>query len=206
MADSNEIVGGSGRTPRIRLNSSKLWRPRHGSHTDITARLALDHPDRVDRLVIFGGVPIGEALARCDSRFATAWHWFFMGQPNAMAERLVAADVEAWYRLDRASMVGENYADVAAAVSRPAVQHAMCEDYRAGLGVDRDADDADCHAARQVHQRLLVVWGAKDDVSALRRRHPKRVEDVGIACRGFTDRGWSPDRRRSSRRARRCTH
>jgi hypothetical protein len=37
----------------------------------------------------------------------------------------------------------ENHADVARAVANPAVQHAMCEDYRAGLGVDRAADDAD---------------------------------------------------------------
>jgi hypothetical protein len=35
----------------------------------------------------------------------------------------------------------ENYADVARAVAKPAVQHAMCEDYQAGLGVDRDVDD-----------------------------------------------------------------
>jgi haloacetate dehalogenase len=140
----------------------------HDRGSYVAQRLALDHPDRVDRLVILGSVPIGEALARCDSRFATAWwHWFFMGQSNAMAERLIAADVEAWYRLDRALMGDENYADVAAAVSRPAVQHAMCEDYRAGLGVDRDADDEDRHAAKQIRQRVLVVWGAKDDVSAL---------------------------------------
>ena len=50
--------------------------------------LALDHPDRVDRVVILGDVPIGEALARCNARFATAWwHWFFMGQPAPLAAR-----------------------------------------------------------------------------------------------------------------------
>jgi haloacetate dehalogenase len=140
----------------------------HDRGSYVVQRLALDHPERVDRLVILGGVPIGEALARCDSRFATAWwHWFFMGQPNLMAERLIAADVDAWYRLDATLMGKENYDDVAASVCRPAVQHAMCEDYRAGLLVDRDADDDDRASGRQIRQRLLVLWGTKDDVATL---------------------------------------
>jgi haloacetate dehalogenase len=140
----------------------------HDRGSYVVQRLALDHPERVKRLVILGGVPIGEALARCDSRFATAWwHWFFMGQPNGMAERLIAADVDAWYGLDATRMGQENYDDVAAAVNRPAVQHAMCEDYRAGLRVDRDADDADRLAGQQIRQRLLVLWGARDDVATL---------------------------------------
>jgi hypothetical protein len=116
----------------------------------VVQRLALDHPDRVDRVVILGDVPIGEALARCNARFATAWwHWFFMGQPAPLAERLIASDVGAWYGLDPGAMGEENYADVARVTASPSVQHAMCEDYRAGLGVDRTADDNDRMAGRQ---------------------------------------------------------
>jgi haloacetate dehalogenase len=104
----------------------------------VAQRLALDFPDVVDRIVILGDVPIGEALARCDARFATAWfHWFFVGQPAPLAERLIEADPVAWYKLDPSAMGEENYADAARALASPAVQHAMCEDYRAGLGVDR---------------------------------------------------------------------
>lgn len=134
----------------------------------VVQRLALDHPDRVDRVVILGDVPIGEALARCNARFATAWwHWFFMGQPAPLAERLIAADVDAWYRLDSGAMGAENHADVARVVASPAVQHAMCEDYRAGLGVDRAADDEDRIAGRQIVSPLLVLWGRKDDLADL---------------------------------------
>jgi haloacetate dehalogenase len=134
----------------------------------VVQRLALDHPDRVDRVVILGDVPIGEALARCNARFATAWwHWFFMGQPAPLAERLIAADVDAWYRLDPIAMGEENYADVARVVLSPSVQHAMCEDYRAGLGVDRAADDDDRVAGRQIVSALLVLWGSKDDLAGL---------------------------------------
>jgi haloacetate dehalogenase len=134
----------------------------------VVQRLALDHPHAVDRIVILGDVPIGEALSRCDARFAQSWwHWFFMGQPAPLAERLIAADVDAWYDLDPTLMGEENYADVARAVANPAVQHAMCEDYRAGLGVDRAADDADRNAGRQITSPLLVLWGIRDDLADL---------------------------------------
>lgn len=134
----------------------------------VVHRLALDHPEAVQRLVILGDVPIGEALARCDARFAQAWwHWFFVGQPAPLAERLIAADVDAWYHLDPALMGAENYDDAARAVADPSVQHAMCEDYRAGLGVDRAADDADRALGRRITSPLLVLWGARDDLADL---------------------------------------
>jgi haloacetate dehalogenase len=131
-------------------------------------RLALDRPDAVDRVAILGDVPIGEALARCDARFAQSWwHWFFLGQPAPLAERAIAADVESWYRLDADLMGAENYADCAAALANPGVRHAMCEDYRAGLRVDRAADDADLAAGRRIVAPLLVVWGERDDLAGL---------------------------------------
>jgi haloacetate dehalogenase len=134
----------------------------------VVQRLALDHSGVVTRVVILGDVPIGEALARCTAEFAQAWwHWFFMGQPAPLAERLIAADPVAWYHLDPALMGQDNYDDAWAAFSRPEVQHATCEDYRAGLGPDRAADDADRAAGRQITAPLLVLWGSRDDLPAL---------------------------------------
>jgi haloacetate dehalogenase len=131
-------------------------------------RLALDHPHAVDRVVILGDVPIGEALARCDARFAQSWwHWFFLGQPAPLAERAIGADVEAWYHLDADLMGADNHADCAAALADPEVRHAMCEDYRAGLRVDRGADDADKAAGRRITSPLLVIWGERDDLADL---------------------------------------
>ncbi len=131
-------------------------------------RLALDHPRAVNRVVIIGIVPIGEALARCNARFATAWfHWFFLGQAAPAPERAIAADPLAWYHLDREKMGAQNYDDAVSAVTNPSMQHAMCEDYRAGLGPDRAADDADRAAARTIAAPLLVLWGADDDLAEL---------------------------------------
>ena len=47
------------------------------------------------------------------------------------------------------------------------VQHAMCEDYRAGLGPDRAADDEDKATGRKITAPLLVLWGSRDDLAEL---------------------------------------
>ncbi len=43
----------------------------------------------------------------------------------------------------------------------------MLEDYRAGLGVDRAADDADRRAGRRIACPVLVLWSAHDDMQQL---------------------------------------
>jgi haloacetate dehalogenase len=131
----------------------------------VAARLALDHPDAVTHLAVLDGVPIGEALARADARFAARWwHWFFLGQTARPAERVIGADPDAWYGLDPAAMGAEAYADVRAAIHDPATVHAMCEDYRAGLTVDRAADDADAAAGRRIRCPTLFCWSTRDDL------------------------------------------
>jgi haloacetate dehalogenase len=44
---------------------------------------------------------------------------------------------------------------------------AMVEDYRAGLGVDREADDADRAAGRRLACPTLVAWSTADDMQQL---------------------------------------
>ena len=121
----------------------------------------------VTHLAILDAVPIGEALARADARFAQAWpHWFFFGLPDK-PERAILADPDAWYQNDPVAMGIENYEDYRRAIHDPATVHAMMEDYRAGLGVDRMADDADRAAGRKVGVPVLVLWAADDDLGDL---------------------------------------
>jgi len=134
----------------------------------VAFRLALDHPAAVRRLVVLDDVPIGEALARCDARFASRWwHWFFLGQTAKPAERVIGLDPDAWYGGDPGRMGAEAFADYRHAIHDPATVHAMCEDYRAGLGVDRAHDDADRRAGRRLACPLLVLWAARDDLEEL---------------------------------------
>jgi haloacetate dehalogenase len=140
----------------------------HDRGAYVAFRTALDHAAAVTALVVMDAVPIVEALDRCDARFARAWwHWFFLGQTEKPAERAISADPEAWYRPDRRSMGAENYADYRRAIHDPETVHAMCEDYRAGLGIDREHDEADRRAGRRLVCPTLVMWSLRDDLEDL---------------------------------------
>jgi haloacetate dehalogenase len=43
----------------------------------------------------------------------------------------------------------------------------MCEDYRAGLGIDREHDDADRAAGRMIECPTLFMWSLQDDMEDL---------------------------------------
>jgi len=139
----------------------------HDRGSYVALRTALDSPDAVTRLAVLDCVPIVEHLERADDRFAAAWwHWFFFARPE-LPERLIAADVDAFYRGTPEVMGEENHADFRAAVHDPATVRAMLEDYRAGLGVDRAAEEADRAAGRRVRCPTLVLWSARDDLVEL---------------------------------------
>jgi haloacetate dehalogenase len=139
----------------------------HDRGAYVALRTALDHPGRTTHLVILDAVPIGEALARATSTFAERWwHWFFFGQPDK-PERAILADPEAWYQNDPEAMGRENFEDYLRAIHNPSTVHAMLEDYRAGLGVDRAADEADMRCGRMVACPTLVLWASRDDLEVL---------------------------------------
>lgn len=136
-----------------------------GSYTAF--RTAMDHPDVVSRLVVLDGVPILEALERCDARFAAAWwHWFSFAQPGK-PEQAILANPDAWYGGSPVGMGTENYADFRAAIHDPATVHGMIEDYRAGLGIDRAHDEDDRHHGRFVRCPMLCLWSLLDDLEGL---------------------------------------
>jgi haloacetate dehalogenase len=140
----------------------------HDRGAYVALRTALDHPSSVTHLAILDAIPIGEALARCDATFAASWwHWFFLGQTAKPAERVINADPDAWYRATPEQMGERAYEDYRRAIHDPATVHAMCEDYRAGLGVDRQHDDADRAAGRRVTCPTLVLWASGDDLGEL---------------------------------------
>ena len=116
--------------------------------------------------------PIGEALARCNARFAQAWwHWFFLAQPRLPERGHRRRPGPAGTR-SAATTTGPAWArrrarTTSAAIHDPATVHAMCEDYRAGLGLDRAADDADRAAGRRIACPVLVIWAGRSDLESL---------------------------------------
>ncbi|HEV8463013.1 MAG TPA: alpha/beta hydrolase [Gaiellaceae bacterium] len=151
-----------------RLGHERFGVVGHDRGSAVAYRFALDHPEAITRLAVFDCIPIGEHLARADARFATAWwHWFFFGQTEKPAERVINADPEAWYRVTADYMGPEAFEDLSAALRDPGVVHGMLEDYRAGLTVDRDADDADRAAGAKITCPVLAGWSTRDDMEEL---------------------------------------
>jgi haloacetate dehalogenase len=143
----------------------------HDRGSYVALRLALDHPDAVTHLAVVDCIPIVEHLDRADARFATAWwHWFFFAQQD-LPEQAIGAEPEAWYGAHAPGRVeamgAENHADFLAAIRDPGTVRAMLEDYRAGLTVDREHEEADRAAGRRVTCPTLVLWSARDDLEEL---------------------------------------
>ncbi|WP_433718677.1 alpha/beta fold hydrolase [Actinoplanes sp. CA-051413] len=146
-----------------RLGHERFAVAGHDRGCYVAMRLALDHPGVVSHLAVLDGVPIGEALARADARFAARWwHWFFLGQTAKPAEPVINADPHAWYGLGDAVPPEEREA-----IYDPATVHAMCCDYRAGLRGDRATDDADRAAGRRITCPTLFAWSTRDDMEEL---------------------------------------
>ncbi|MEU4822123.1 alpha/beta hydrolase [Actinomadura sp. NPDC023710] len=140
----------------------------HDRGSLVAFRTAMDHATAVTALIPMDGLPVVEHLERCDARFAAQWwHWWFFGQTDRPAERIISADPDAWYSATGEHMAPEAWADFREAIHDPATVHGMLEEYRAGLGIDRRHDEEDRRAGRRVRCPTLVLWSARDDLEDL---------------------------------------
>jgi len=63
----------------------------------VAHRLALDHPQAVEKLCVLDIVPTLTMYERTDQAFATAYyHWFYLIQPAPLPEKQIGAD-PSWY-------------------------------------------------------------------------------------------------------------
>ncbi|WP_439572881.1 alpha/beta fold hydrolase [Phreatobacter sp.] len=137
----------------------------HDRGARVAHRLALDHPQRVERLAVLDIAPTREMYRDTTDAFARAyWHWFFLIQPAPLPERMIGADPDGYWLKKCGSGPGglsvfsaEALAEYLRCFRDPAAIHASCEDYRAAATIDIAHDDAD--GGRKVDCPLLVLWG-----------------------------------------------
>ncbi len=141
----------------------------HDRGAYVAARLALDHPEAVERLVELESMPMIERLERADWRFALSWwHWWFLAQTGKPAEPIIGADPDAWYGATPELMGEEAYDDLMRALRDPDVVHAMVEDYRAGPGVDREHDEASRAAGERI---VCMALSPRVPIAAIHRQY-----------------------------------
>lgn len=144
----------------------------HDRGARVAHRLALDHPDRVTKLVVLDIVPTRHVFETADRDLAMAYyHWFFLAQPYDLPERLIGADPTYYLhkKLGGWGTALDTFAPEALAEYErcfdPAMIHASCEDYRAAATIDlvHDEEDRD----RKLQCPLLALWGARGVVEKL---------------------------------------
>ena len=139
----------------------------HDRGARVAYRAALDHPTRVARLAVLDALPIDVSWDRADDRLALAfWPWSLLAQPEPLPERLLESGAEAV--ID--SVLGGDWGtptdtfdpDVRAAYLAPLQDpehvHAICEEYRAAAGIDREHDAADRRDGRRIACPILALW------------------------------------------------
>ena len=132
-------------------------------------RMALDHPGRVDKLVVLDIVPTYEMWSQMDAASAmNVYHWLFLAQPEPMPENLIGkAPIEYLEHTLASWMAGRDLRafdaralnHYRASFNDPSRIHAACEDYRAGATIDHALDEADRAAGRKIAAPLLALWG-----------------------------------------------
>lgn len=146
-----------------------------GSHdrgARVAHRLALDFPDRVEKLAVLDIVPTIEHFERADMSFALGYyHWFWFAQPHPFPEELINRAPETWFNAHTthspkpaAFFAPEALADYLDAARDPATITGMCEDYRAAATIDLVHDQVS--RAQRLHVRcpMLVLWGARGQI------------------------------------------
>lgn len=132
-------------------------------------RMALDHPDRVTKLVVMDIVPTHEMFETADASLAmTNYHWFFLAQKRGLPEHLLEGDPEFWVR-QRLGREGRDFIEEEALAEYvrcfdAAAIHASCEDYRAAATIDLVHDEADLDV--KITCPVLALWGEKSRVGA----------------------------------------
>jgi haloacetate dehalogenase len=138
----------------------------HDRGARVAYRMALDHPNRVDKLVTLNVLPTLDQFERMGASPSLGyWPWFLLAQPAPFPERLVAANPEYFLRFIFDSWTREPGAIDAAAFDEylralsDTTIASICADYRASFWLDRDDDLADRRAGRRISCPVLVVTG-----------------------------------------------
>jgi haloacetate dehalogenase len=155
-----------------RLGHRRFLLAGHDRGGRVSHRLAVDFPDRVQKLAVLDIVPTIEHFERADMAFGLGYyHWFWFAQPHPFPEMLINAAPEAWFSVHTSRepkpstfFHPEALADYLAAVKTPEMIRGMCEDYRAAASIDLEHDRKSRAGRQKIQCPMLVLWGAKGKI------------------------------------------
>ena len=127
----------------------------------VSCRLALDHPNNVERLAVFDVIPIFEGWSRANARFAqTYWPWILLAQKEPLPERYLLGAPEAVFDnpFGHGSFGPDILEEYVSTYRDPVRVHGICEEYRAAATIDVEHDRADKEASKRIECPMLHLW------------------------------------------------
>ncbi len=142
----------------------------HDRGARVGYRMALDRPERIERLALIDIVPTAVQWERIEAEPELYPHWPFLAAPAPEPETQIGRDPDGYYegllrewskRDDLAIFDPRALKAYRQSWNVPERIHAMCEDYRAGGadGPDRAADLADLETGRTLPMPVLTLAG-----------------------------------------------
>ncbi|HET9651433.1 MAG TPA: alpha/beta hydrolase [Usitatibacter sp.] len=154
-----------------KLGFDRFFVAGHDRGGRVAHRMALDFPQKVAKVAFLDIVPTLHMLSNIPLKWAVdSYHWFFMAQPYDYPEKMIEAyGFERYIRkkLDKpgvglSAFTPEAMAEYIRCCNRENI-HAVCEDYRAAVGIDLEHDRADLN--RKIAMPMLVLWGERSHVN-----------------------------------------
>lgn len=135
----------------------------------VAARMALDHPAAVTRLVTLDVAPTLAMYKNTSFAFARAyWHWFMLVRPAPFPETLIRADADLYLRqtigarsAGLAPFTAQAYAEYLRCLSDPDTAHGICEDYRASITIDLEHDRETLASRQRIVCPFMALWGTQ---------------------------------------------
>jgi haloacetate dehalogenase len=137
----------------------------------VAHRMAIDSPQHIEKVAFLDIVPTLHMLSNIPLKWAVdSYHWFFMAQPADYPEKMIEAyGFERYIRrkLDKpgvglSAFTPEAMAEYIRCCNADNIR-AVCEDYRAAVGIDLEHDRADLD--RKIAMPMLVLWGERSHVN-----------------------------------------
>ena len=143
----------------------------HDIGARVAIRMTLDHPDRIEKLVIINGryPALGDLRTSDLSQMAERWYYFFHQYPD-LVEELVSKNIRAYYQHflkhwshPSFAYTEEDIAEYVRAYSVPGSIRGGCAHYQAAMNEDVKQWASD--VGKSISTPTLILWGANDPCS-----------------------------------------
>lgn len=148
----------------------------HDRGARVAHRLALDHPNAAEKLMVIDIVPTLDMYEKADMRLGRYYyHWFHLIQPKPLPERMIGGDpafylhwkLGGWGAAGTGFIEPEALAEYERCFCTPEAIHAACEDYRAAASIDLDHDRESRDIGQLIACDMHVLWGSRGVIEML---------------------------------------